>query len=85
VTRRSTMATSTLANASSPANIGPVGPAPTMITSASITPGHYAPRPAACRKPPGAVYNKSGRYATALVAIACRRYCGFINRPASLC
>ena len=33
--RRSTMATSTPASASSPANIRPVGPAPTIKTSAS--------------------------------------------------
>jgi hypothetical protein len=33
--RRSTMATSTPANANSPANIRPVGPAPAIKTSAS--------------------------------------------------
>src|SRR3954465_15325848 len=36
--RRSTMATSTPANASSPASISPVGPAPAITTACSVTP-----------------------------------------------
>src|SRR5271166_5146450 len=34
--RRSTMATSTPANASSPANISPVGPPPAIVTACSV-------------------------------------------------
>ena len=36
--RRSTMATSTPANASSPANISPVGPPPAITTACSVMP-----------------------------------------------
>src|SRR5215217_5341188 len=47
--RRSTMATSTFANASSPANISPVGPPPAITTACSVI---AALRPASCRSPP---------------------------------
>src|SRR5262245_52828463 len=43
LSRRSTMATSTRANASSAANISPVGPPPTMTTSCSIMAAPHAP------------------------------------------
>ena len=54
--RRSTMATSTPANANSPANISPVGPPPAITTACSVsatlrpasrcaTPAHHIPRP----------------------------------------
>src|SRR5829696_8244302 len=47
--RRSTMATSTPANANSPANISPVGPPPAITTACSVI---AALRPASCRPPP---------------------------------
>src|SRR5215211_3725151 len=47
--RRSTMATSTPANASSPANISPVGPPPAITTACSVI---ATPRPASRRSPP---------------------------------
>src|SRR5215216_4329098 len=54
--RRSTMATSTFANANSPANISPVGPPPAITTACSVIatlrpasfrppPAHHIPRP----------------------------------------
>src|SRR5438876_3042118 len=47
--RRSTMATSTPANANSPANISPVGPPPAITTACSVI---ATLRPAAPRVPP---------------------------------
>src|SRR5215216_6813908 len=47
--RRSTMATSTPANANSPANISPVGPPPAITTACSVI---ATPRPASRRPPP---------------------------------
>src|SRR5829696_3628922 len=47
--RRSTMATSTPANANSPANISPVGPPPAITTACSVI---AALRPASRRSPP---------------------------------
>src|SRR5919107_3425418 len=47
--RRSTMATSTPANANSPANISPVGPPPAITTACSVI---ATLRPASCRPPP---------------------------------
>src|SRR3954453_2678517 len=52
------MATSTSANASSPASISPVGPPPQTTTACSVkatrrpaSAGDYAAQPGACRKP----------------------------------
>src|SRR5438094_93583 len=62
--RRSTMATSTPASASSPANISPVGPPPATTTAWSairhppfpqvlVSAGNYAALPGSCRQPLG--------------------------------
>src|SRR5438445_10112902 len=72
--RRSTMATSTPASASSPANISPVGPPPATTTACSairhphfrpevqVAAGDSAARPGPCRKPLGARYTENGPY-----------------------
>src|SRR5882757_6821535 len=58
--RRSTMATSTPANANSPANISPVGPAPAITTACSVI-GTLQSAPATRRRGRAAPHSPAGR------------------------
>src|ERR1700674_3951916 len=69
--RRSTMATSTPASASSPATISPVGPPPAITTLCSVirppfpkvlvSAGDSAARPGSCHKPQAVQYTENGK------------------------
>src|SRR6266404_6243806 len=58
--RRSTMATSTPANANSPANISPVGPPPAITTACSVI-GTFQSAPAARRRGRAAPHSPAAR------------------------
>src|ERR1700674_4801326 len=69
--RRSTMATSTPASASSPATISPVGPPPAITTLCSVIRPPFpkvlvsaedsAARPGSCHKPQAVQYTENGK------------------------
>src|ERR671919_633290 len=66
-TRRSTMATSTPANANSPASISPVGPPPAITTGCSVIAtlrpaSHRAPRPSEGSPEPAVEIERGGQY-----------------------